>query len=296
LDRTRHVPPSSYPRGILSTRYVVAVVSDVHAGGTTALCPESVPLDDGGEYRASKAQLWLMQCWQDYWADVAATRENEKAILIAVFNGDLVDGAHHKTTQILSENPNAQAAVVNAAMAIPLALKPDHLVIVRGTEAHVGQSGSAEERIADGLRRDKRPIITEPESKTASWWHWRAEIEGVRLDVTHHGRTGQREHTRGSAAILHAHDILLAHVKQNHLPPHLCLRGHYHKFNDSGDACPTRVVTTGAWQLGTSFVKKVAADSLADVGGAIVTIQDGAYDVRKVHFKPETRGPVWRPL
>jgi hypothetical protein len=34
-----------------------------------------------------------------------------------VFNGDLVEGAHHRTTQIISENPNAQAAVVTACMA-----------------------------------------------------------------------------------------------------------------------------------------------------------------------------------
>lgn len=278
----------------MGKRYVLAVVSDVHAGGTTALCPESVPLDDGGEYHASKAQRWLMQCWEEYWKDVDVARQG--AELVAVFNGDMVEGAHHKTTQILSENPNAQAAVVNAAMAVPLALKPDHIVIVRGTEAHVGQSASAEERIADGLRRDKRPIITEPETKAASWWHWRAEIGGVRVDVTHHGRTGLREHTRASAATLHAHDVLLSHVKQGHAPPHLCLRGHHHKFNDSFDACPVRVVTTGAWQLGTGHVKKIAADSLADIGGAIVTIQDGSYEVRKVQFHPEDRGPVWRPI
>jgi hypothetical protein len=273
---------------------LLAVTSDQHAGSTVALCPPVVRLDDGGEYHASKAQSWLWQCWLDYWAKVDATRKALGADLYCVFNGDIVDGAHHKTTQILSENPNAQAAVVNAAMAVPLALKPAQLFIVRGTEAHVGQSASAEERIADGLRRDKRPINGDPENGTASWWHLRMEIQGVRIDVTHHGRTGQREHTRAGAASLHAHDILLSHVKQEHTPPHLCLRGHYHRFNDSHDACPVRVVTTGAWQLKTGFVHKVAADSLADIGGALVTIRDGQYAVEKVAFHPESRGPVWR--
>lgn len=272
---------------------VLACVSDIHAGGTTALCPDKITLDDGGEYHASKAQRWLFQCWRDYWARVAERRDRLGAELYAVFNGDMVEGDHHRTTQILSGNPNAQAAVVNAAMAVPLALKPHRLVFVRGTEAHVGQSASAEERIADGLRRDKRPVVEEPETRTASWWHWRAEIQGVRLDVTHHGRTGQREHTRGGAAVLHAHDILLSHVKAKHPPPDLCLRAHYHKFNDSHDACPVRVVTTGAWQLATSHVHKIAADSLADIGGAIVVIQAGGYELEKVRFYPD-RGPVWR--
>jgi hypothetical protein len=254
-----------------------------------------VPLDDGGEYRASKAQRWLFGNWEKYWERVAEVRDNEKATLIAVFNGDLVDGAHHKTTQIITENPNAQAAVVNAAMAVPLGLKPDHIVVVRGTEAHVGNSASAEERIADGLRRDKRPVISDPETKTSSWWHWRAEIEGVRLDITHHGRAGQREHTKRGILNLYAHDILLAHVKAGHMPPHLCFRAHHHTWDDTESACPVRVVRTGAWQLATGYVHKVAADSLADCAAAITTIQDGAFDVEKVLYKPADRGPVWRP-
>lgn len=273
---------------------LLAVVSDIHAGGTTALAPDRVQLDDGGEYVASKAQRWLFQCWRDYWKQVEAKRDQLGAELIAVFNGDAVEGDHHKTSQIVSSNPNAQAAIVTAAMAVPLTLKPDRLLFVRGTESHVGQSASAEERIADGLRRDKRPVITEPETKGASWWHWRAEIQGVRLDIAHHGRTGMREHTRGSAAVLHAHDILLSHVKNGDPYPHLCLRAHYHKFNDSHDACPVRVVTTGAWQLATGFVHKVATDSVADIGGVIVAIQDGAYTLDKIQFKPD-RGPVWKP-
>jgi hypothetical protein len=234
-----------------------------------------------------------MQCWRDYWQRVAEKRAALKAELYVVFNGDAVEGDHHKTTQIMSANPNAQAAAWNAAIGVPLALKPDRIIIVRGTEAHVGQSASAEERIADGLWRDKRPVIREPETGAASWWHWRAEIQGVLVDVTHHGRIGQREHTRGSQIVLYAHDIHLAHTKAGHRPPDLCLRGHNHKVADSFDAVKPRVVATGAWQLGTSHVHKVQPDSLADIQGVIVTIQHGEYDVEKVAFYPER--PVWRP-
>lgn len=265
---------------------VIACVSDVHAGSTLAVCPPRIPFDDGGEYLASKAQLWLWQCWNEYWATVDAHRKALGASLYVIFNGDCVDGAHHGSTQVITNNPNAQAAVWDACVKVPLALKPEKIILVRGTEAHVGNSASAEERIATGLLKDKRPIIGDPETLTSSWWHFRGEILGHRLDVTHHGRTGQREHTRGSAAVLHAHDILLAHVKNGDPYPDLCLRAHYHKFNDSGEACPVRVVTSGAWQFGTSYVKKVAADSLADVGGLIVTLREGEpADVRKIHYR-----------
>lgn len=272
---------------------LLAVVSDIHAGGTTALCPDEIVLDDGGKYVASKAQRWLFQCWREYWQKVEARRDALGAELYVVFNGDAVEGDHHKTTQIMSANPNAQAAAWTAAISIPLDLEPDHIVMIRGTEAHVGQSASAEERIADGLRRDKRPIISEPETGAASWWHWVAELQGVKVDVTHHGRIGQREHTRSSQIVLYAHDVHLSYTKNGERPPDLALRGHNHKVADSFDAVKPRVVATGAWQLGTGHVHKVQPDSLADIQGALVTIQDGAYDVEKVQFHYQR--PVWRP-
>lgn len=271
----------------------MAVVSDVHAGGTTALCPDVIRLDDGGEYHAAKHQRWLMGNWKDYWQTIAAKRDDLNAELYVVCNGDAVEGDHHKTTQILSANPNAQAACWNAVWSIPLALKPDRLVLVRGTAAHVGNSASAEERIADGLRRDKRPIISEPDTGTASWWHWRPELQGVRLDFAHHGKMGRLARTRGSALVLYAWDITDEHVKDGHPVPHLAFRAHNHKRGDSGNAAPVRVVATGAWQLATEHVHKVATDSLADIGGAYVVIERGDYDVRQVSYQADR--PIWRP-
>jgi hypothetical protein len=279
----------SAPRPVL-----LAVVSDLHCGGTTAMCPPAVPLDDGGAYVASKAQRWLWDCWKNFWRQAAERRDALGAQLVVVLNGDLVEGHHHRTTQVASGNPTAQAAIVTAALELPLALRPERVFVVRGTAAHAGTAGSTEESIAQGLKRHGAPLVGDDSAGTASWWHLRAEWHGVLVDVAHHGRTGQREHTRAGAAALHAHDILLSHVKSGERAPALCLRGHYHRWNDSYGACPVRVVTTGAWQLATEYVHKVAADSLADIGGALVTITpDGRADVAPVLYRAQ-RGTPWR--
>jgi len=277
----------------MSQPILLAVVSDIHAGGTTAVCPPEITLDDGGKYTASKAQTWLWECWGDYWHQVATRRADLDAKLVVLFNGDAVDGNHHKTTQIMSGNPNAQAAAWNETIAVPLSLKPSHIVMTRGTSAHVGESACAEERIADGLRRDKRPVVSDPATGAASLWHWYADLDGVTVDATHHGRIGQREHTRASGIVLYAHDIHLSYTKRGEPPPMLAFRGHNHKFADSFDACEPRVVATGAWQLGTGYVHKVAPDSIADIGGAIAIIRDGAYTVEKIQYHAE-RGTPWR--
>lgn len=274
---------------------VIAVTSDQHAGSTVALCPPKILLDDGGEYHASKAQLWVWEKWLAYWERVRQVQQEHDAALWQVFNGDAVEGHHHRNTHVIANNPNAQALVWTEAVRVPLALGPEKVFVVRGTEAHVGAEGSAEERIAEGLWRDKRPVVRDMDSGAASWWHLRMQVDGLFLDFTHHGRTGQREHTRASNATLHAHDIFLSHAKNGERHPDLCIRSHYHRFNDSHDACPTRVVTIGAWQLKTGHVHKIAADTIADIGGAIIVIKDGQYTVEKVCYKPD-RGSVWKPL
>jgi hypothetical protein len=280
---------------------ILSVTGDHHCGGTTALCPPRVTLDDGAEYVASEIQRWLYEhCWKDYWRQVGLVVDAEKKHATVkhyeVFLGDLTEGNHHGTTQILSGNSAAQAQVVNAIMRVPLALNPDGLIGIRGTEAHVGKSAEGEEKIWDGLARDKRPVVRDLNTGTASWWHFYGYFGRHLVDITHHGRTGLREHTRGGAAVLYAHDILLSYVKRGEIPPDLALRGHYHRFNDSYDACPTRFVQSGAWQLATSHVHKVAPDSLADIGGLICILrEEGPPEVRKISYPP-ARGKIWQAV
>lgn len=271
-------------------------VSDLHCGSTTAICPPRIPLDDGGEYVASKLQLWTWQCWLDLVARTAAARKQSDSELYILLNGDLVDGDHHHTSQIISQNPTIQNAVIAAALKPLIALSPDRIITIRGTEIHTGNSASSEEGIAKGLARDGHPIVSDPDTGAFSWWHFRAELNGMLLDATHHGRTGQREHTRAGAASLHAHDIFMSHAKANQRAPDLCLRAHYHRFNDSYDACPTRVVTSGAFQHKTGYVHKKHADSQADIGGVLVTIppEGKKYAVEKILYECE-RGAVWHP-
>lgn len=272
---------------------VVAIVSDLHCGSTVALCPPKVTLDDGGEYAYSPAQRWLWDCYADFWKQAEAKRKAIGAELYAVFNGDLVDGNHHGTSQILSGNPNAQAAVLNACMAIPLALKPSHLAFVRGTDAHVGQSACAEERIADGLRRDKRPVIVDKATGTASHWHLRMDIQGVRLDFAHHGRVGTRPWTKPNVTANLAAEIFYDHAAKGIPHPHVAIRSHMHQWVDTHDQHPTRVIQTPAWQLATSFIHRIAAGKLADIGGLLITIDNGEYTVSPVRYSPDPT-PVWR--
>lgn len=270
-------------------------VSDMHAGSTVAVCPPEIRLDDGGHYGASRAQLWLWERWGWFWKRVTEVCDQHQADETRhIYNGDIVDGDHHQTPQILSRHPGAQSAVTEALLAIPMALNPDFLFFVRGTEVHVGTGASTEEATAKAWKERGQNVQPDIDSGAASWWHLRMETQGKLYDVTHHGRTGFREHTRGSAASLYAADIFLSHVRRGERHPDFAIRGHFHRWNDSYDAQPTRFIQLPAWQLKTGYTHKKHADSVSDVGGLIHVLRDGTliHD-EKVNYPP-ARGSIWR--
>ena len=250
--------------------------------------PEGVTLDDGGVYQPSKAQGWVWECWEDYWSLVGATRKQHKAHLYTVYNGDLFEGDHHGTTQIVSRNPESAAYLSDRVFGVPLALRPERQFIVRGTEAHVGPSGSSEEAFGRHIKAERTP------ENRWSWWHLRLQVNGIVVDFQHHpGTKGNLPWTAPAAAQRLAASIYLEHHLHGDKPPELAIRSHNHVMRDSGDAYPTRAIITPAWQLKTAHAHKVAANSLADIGGLVVVVQpDGAYDVAKKLYKVELP-PLW---
>lgn len=272
---------------------IIAGTSDIHAGSMVAVCPPRVQYDDGGEYFASKAQNWLYANYTDYWEYVERLREEEQAELYTVFNGDVTEGDHHRTTQILSGNSAVQARVVKALLDIPLSLGPDKIFFVRGTEAHVGPSGSSEEKIAENLRNAGRPIVGDLASGAASHWHLEMEIHEQRIEWAHHGRNGQRPWTEQNILNLLAFQIWSEHGLRGELAPHLAVRAHMHRQGDTYDKFPTRLVAMPAWQLHTAYTRKAVPESMSDIGGIIIKIKDGVLSVEKKLYKPAA-GFVWR--
>jgi len=274
------------PQGML-----IAVVSDLHCGSTVGLAtPDPVTLDDGGTYVPTDAQRWLWRHWLGYWATVRRLAAGRN--LIVILNGDAMDGDHHGTAQIVSRHPGTQFDILLKCLAVPLALRPRHVIVVRGTESHVGKSGSGEEALARHLLNTGVPVVPCPDTKTASWWHFTGTFGPLLVSATHHGRIGQRPWTKGNVSSNLAAQIFYEHAARGQRHPDIALRSHYHKTADSGDSHPVRVIQTPAWQLATAYAYRVAADSLADVGGLTISIDNAEWTVRK-HLAVPDPTPTW---
>ena len=259
------------------SRSILVGLSDLHAGSTIAPVPlEGVELDDGGLYLPSDPQRWLWDKYTEVWQTLERRLDAQKVdTWHLLLNGDLTDGDHHGTSQIVSRNPNTQMDIAKALLELPLALQPSSVVVVRGTEVHVGASGSTENSIANWIAGRGHRVIGDPITGKNSHWHFRGEYSGVLVDAAHHGKMGTRTWTKANAALMQAAEITLEHAMTNDRCPQLALRSHFHQWAESGTNYPVRVVQLPAFQLATAFVHRIAPGKLADIGAAFFLLNDG---------------------
>ena len=265
------------------TKHIVAIVSDLHPNSTVGLCPPLVNLDDGGTYKASRAQRWLWECWQDYAAKVKDTAGGAETTTI--FNGDLVEGDSKKrSNQIITRNRSTILNIATETIA-PLVDISTRALFIRGTSAHVGKSAELEEELASDC------TIAVHNDTTASWWNFYGVISGVCFDIAHHGRLSNKPWNRPNALITHTFEKMLAYQKRGERVPDVFIQSHNHKYGDTGGNLDSLGVACLAWQLQTEYSIRIATAEISDIGGLIFVIENGAYTWQKVQYKPKPRRP-----
>ena len=208
----------------------------------------------------------------------------------------MVDGpGHHGTAQSVSMHPGIEFAIARRCLDPIKALGFDKYFIVRGTEAHVGKSGGNDNAVGEWLHAEK-----DPDTGRASWWHLRMEIQGLRLSFAHHGKFGMLPWTKAAAINRYAFQVWSEYAEIDARSggpptwPHIAVRSHFHQLAMSDPtASPTQVISTPGWQFLNSFVHRIAADALADMGGVVLVIRDGKYTVHPYQARP-ARGATWR--
>jgi len=230
--------------------------------------------DDGETYEASKAQLWLWQCWNDYWANVQA-RKKRGDRLIVILNGDVVDGAnHHGTNQTVSSSGSDEVRLAVQVLE-PIKKMSDKIFIVRGTPSHVGVAGQQEEMVGQIIKSEK-------DGERSTFDFLPLEIDNLLFHFAHHGRVGGTPTTRHNATLKAASEHILNAARLGRKPADVLVRSHAHKFADSGDNFPTRCIQSPAFQLATGYIYRIAPDenNIADIGGLLFTIENSAYDMQ----------------
>jgi len=246
---------------------IIAAISDSHIGSTTAIAPQTFEVhadrDNSNEVNiteANKYQTILYNWWLDFWAyvrELAGIRgKHRKSRLIVFHLGDVVDGLHHRTPQVMNETADQiQAAFVLLRPVVDIA---DAVYLTYGTGAHNG--GCAEHEVTLARKLGDR---------VKHGWEFSLDIDGVLFDITHHGRAGTRDWTSAAASL--AVEVAGDYISDGKLPPRYILRGHRHVIDDSAEKLPyTRAIMLPSWQFRTGYGHQAAANrKRSDIGGLI---------------------------
>lgn len=247
------------------------VISDLHVGCTLGLMQPEFMLDNGNIIKHSKLQKKVWQMWLNFWYDWIPKVTNGEPYYI-VNNGDVVDGVHHGSVTQVTQNMKDQ---VGMAIEILEPIVNNKLCKgyyhIRGTEAHVGKSGQAEEGVAKALG------ALENEDGNAARWDMFMKFHEYLLHFTHHVGTTSSASYESTAVYKELVEAYTESGRWLQEPPDAVIRSHRHRQFEikvaSKKGAGISLVTPG-WQLKTPFVFKLGLgrSSQPQVGGYLLRI------------------------
>lgn len=242
---------------------ILVVISDTQIGSSTALATPTFQVHNRydlevQETSANRLQHWLWECWLDFWDYVKQLQGKGKNArrLIVVHCGDVIDGVHHGSTQLMPEVADQMKLALDILQ--PIAGRANAFFGIFGTNAHSGMDSVNEAQIYEAL------------SAQAYGHQLTLEIDGYQHSFQHHGRAGGRPWTSSATGV--AAEVMLDYAQRGQPPPHFIWTGHNHRIDDSGTKFQnTRAISLPSWQLKNSYAWKVAGNTIrSDIGGFIV--------------------------
>lgn len=241
---------------MLVTEKVVVVVGDLHVGGSTALTPPEYIGVDGNITQQNKVQEILWPWWKDA-TETWLPRVLRGRDHVLVLNGDLVEGCHHRTKQLMDvdEATHADGAV---QVLSPLAAAASRTFVIRGTEAHVGSL--REHSIGARLGSE-----IDPSTGKHAFFSLDLRVHGCLTNFAHHIGTSSREYLSAGRLSIAAGTRTLGRVWAGREPPKVWCSAHAHHF-DAWTNGWAMTVCGPSWQFPTNYVHKVVPGAKPEVG------------------------------
>ena len=241
----------------------ILVFSDTHVGSDIAIWPKGFVSQSGHDLPQSKFQEWLNECWDHMLSWVHNMVGDDD--LTAVFNGDIIEGTHHRTTEIMSAKPEDQ---FDAAVQIfeSIAQIADRLYMIEGTECHVGRMEAAV-----GARFG---AVVNPVTQQAAFPRLVLDVDGCICSFAHHIGTTSRPYLEASQhSINHGVEVIEA-ARNGHAIPNVMCRAHRHRHGIWRDGNLMSIVT-GAWQGITRFGSKVVPAAVPNPSVVLLEFVEG---------------------
>lgn len=258
----------------------VLILSDTHIGSTIGLWPRVYTASSGHQIMQNNFQAWLWDCWEDMISRVRQATKDDKLVL--VFNGDIVEGNHHRTTEIMTAETDDQVGcAIEVFKDLQEVLKPASQYFIRGTECHSKNIESVVGGIVGAVKNQ--------ETGTYSFDHLLLDVNGIYCSFAHHTSCTSRPYLEASAHSI-ALGVAIMEAARNGDPiPSVIARAHRHRHGVWRDGNCLSLVT-GAWQGLTRHGRKVVPAAVPNPSAILLTFEEGADlpEVTEIVYVPES--------
>ena len=274
----------------MSDKTAVILFGDQHQNHIFGLCPPNFNVSERGTWELNPPQQELWYAWSDCLDWMNKVTSGYRRVGISVGDAIENDSKIRNQSELISLKPSDALSLANTTLD-PLVQTLDHFFVVKGTAAHVGEAAWTEDKLAEDLG-----AVPDEEMNSPAWRHLVAEFSGVKFDVAHHP-AGNSNITRNyfSVASRLAYDVMEAYMmKWEEEPPHYAIRGHLHRFADSGIGMRTRGVILPGFQYKTYYLSRIGKDGdMPDVGMVVVLCDNGQSELLEHRVRPQNRRKVW---
>jgi hypothetical protein len=268
---------------------LLVTFGDIHCGSTRGLMPIGGIEDvDGNMIRPNPLQKLIYKQWEECWDKVSKARKGKRLVVVCM--GDVVEGIHHETTQIVSQRVETHEAI--AMEMIDGALrkakfnrkKGDMLYFLAGTEEHTDSGSQSDERVA----KDFEDAIYDDDNKRTTWELLPLDINGLAIDFMHHGATpGMRYHTKENSLRYSLRSLASEKIDLGERVPNLVYSAHYHTLVMSGkiygQSYEIEGVINPSFQFKTGYAIKLFGTKPSDIGLVTTDIRaDGFYEIKPI--------------
>lgn len=211
-------------------------ISDTHCGSAKAVMPAGLTDVNDNELVPNRIQSWLNTCWENSLDWVLEICKGSSFALL--LNGDLVEGIHHGTTQIVSPELADHVMIANALLS-PLVERAERTFICQGTEVHT--------RNVENHLGNLFGAVKSKDTGRRTFEHLYVDIHSCRISATHHINATSRPYLEASQYSIHLGVERIEAVRSNQRAPDIVLRAHRHRYGlfDDGNGM---LVVTPPWQ------------------------------------------------
>ena len=231
------------------------VLADLHCGSTAGLLPPGMTTaEDAQPMVQNKWQEWLWECWDRAmrWRDKISAGSKYGLVL----NGDLTEGIHHRSTQVVSGDMADHVSIAKHVIA-PIADAAEKVYIVKGTECH---THSAEVAIGEAIGAEMNQ-----DTKKRAFDRLHLTACGVPCVFRHHIGTSMRMSLEATQLSVILVEEMAEAVKNGEIPPRIVASAHRHKFGFYQNG-RSMCIVSAPWQGLTRHGNKVVSQARTQPG------------------------------